>query len=132
MIKDLMNGRPVEWNGKELELEWAQGPARRSRCTSPATGRARWRVAGRVGDGVIIQLADPQIIEWIMGTARAAAEEAGRDPDALRVHRLRAEPHLGRPRGRARPGALVPGDGLEPRHGPDRALRLRLARSRRR
>ena len=32
---------------------------------------------------MIIQLADPQIIEWIMGTARAAAEEAGRDPDAL-------------------------------------------------
>jgi alkanesulfonate monooxygenase SsuD/methylene tetrahydromethanopterin reductase-like flavin-dependent oxidoreductase (luciferase family) len=40
-------------------------------------------VAGRVGDGVIIQLADPQIIQWIMGTARKAAEEEGRDPDAL-------------------------------------------------
>ena len=24
MIKDLMNGRPVEWNGKELELTWAK------------------------------------------------------------------------------------------------------------
>ena len=32
-------------------------------------------VAGRVGDGVIIQLADPQIIQWIMETARAATEE---------------------------------------------------------
>src|SRR5207248_1160904 len=41
------------------------------------------RVAGRVGDGVIIQLADPQIIQWIMDTARKAAEEDGRDPDAL-------------------------------------------------
>jgi alkanesulfonate monooxygenase SsuD/methylene tetrahydromethanopterin reductase-like flavin-dependent oxidoreductase (luciferase family) len=40
-------------------------------------------VAGRVGDGVIIQLADPQIIQWIMETARKAAEEDGRDPDAL-------------------------------------------------
>jgi alkanesulfonate monooxygenase SsuD/methylene tetrahydromethanopterin reductase-like flavin-dependent oxidoreductase (luciferase family) len=40
-------------------------------------------VAGRVGDGVVIQLADPDIIQWIMGTARQAAEEAGRDPDAL-------------------------------------------------
>ena len=40
-------------------------------------------VAGRVGDGVIIQLADPQIIQWIMATARKAAEEAGRDPAAL-------------------------------------------------
>jgi alkanesulfonate monooxygenase SsuD/methylene tetrahydromethanopterin reductase-like flavin-dependent oxidoreductase (luciferase family) len=41
-------------------------------------------VAGRVGDGVIIQLADPAIIQWIMGTARAAAEEAGRDPAQLK------------------------------------------------
>ena len=41
-------------------------------------------VAGRVGDGVIIQLADPEIIQWIMDTARQAAEEAGRDPAALK------------------------------------------------
>jgi alkanesulfonate monooxygenase SsuD/methylene tetrahydromethanopterin reductase-like flavin-dependent oxidoreductase (luciferase family) len=41
-------------------------------------------VAGRQGDGVIIQLADPDIIQWIMDTARKAAEEAGRDPAALK------------------------------------------------
>ena len=41
-------------------------------------------VAGRQGDGVIIQLADPDIIQWIMDTARKAAEEAGRDPSALK------------------------------------------------
>jgi alkanesulfonate monooxygenase SsuD/methylene tetrahydromethanopterin reductase-like flavin-dependent oxidoreductase (luciferase family) len=40
-------------------------------------------VAGRVGDGVIIQLADPEITRWIIERARAAATEAGRDPDAL-------------------------------------------------
>jgi hypothetical protein len=32
---------------------------------------------------VIIQLADPRIIQWIMDTARKAGEEEGRDPDAL-------------------------------------------------
>jgi alkanesulfonate monooxygenase SsuD/methylene tetrahydromethanopterin reductase-like flavin-dependent oxidoreductase (luciferase family) len=41
-------------------------------------------VAGRLGDGVIIQLADPDIIQWTMGTARAAAEQAGRDPSKLK------------------------------------------------
>jgi alkanesulfonate monooxygenase SsuD/methylene tetrahydromethanopterin reductase-like flavin-dependent oxidoreductase (luciferase family) len=40
-------------------------------------------VAGRVGDGVIIQLADPEITRWIIERARAAAVAAGRDPDAL-------------------------------------------------
>ncbi len=32
---------------------------------------------------MIIQLADPQIIQWIMDVARTAAVEAGRDPDEL-------------------------------------------------
>ena len=41
-------------------------------------------VAGRVGDGVIIQLADPDIISWTMETARSAAADAGRDPAALK------------------------------------------------
>ena len=41
-------------------------------------------IAGRHGDGVIIQLADPDIIQWTMDTARKAAEEAGRDPAALK------------------------------------------------
>src|SRR6476646_5125858 len=82
MIKDLMNGRQVDWNGKELKLEWAR--------TEPQIplyiagyGPKALAVAGRVSDGVIIQLADPVIVEWIMATAREAAEKAGRDPDAL-------------------------------------------------
>src|SRR5438105_1810235 len=82
MIKDLMNGREVEWNGKTLQLEWAQGQPEIPMYVAGYGPRALG-VAGRVGDGVIIQLADPQIIQWIMGTARRAAEEAGRDPDAL-------------------------------------------------
>jgi len=41
-------------------------------------------VGGRQGDGIIIQLADPDIIQWIMSTARKAAVEAGRDPAALK------------------------------------------------
>jgi probable F420-dependent oxidoreductase len=82
MIKDLMNGRPVEWNGKELQLEWAQGLPKIPMYVA-AYGPRALGVAGRVADGVIIQLADPVIIQWIMEQARAAAVEAGRDPDEL-------------------------------------------------
>ena len=82
MIKNFMNGRKVDWNGKELELTWAlkepQIPLYVAGYGPKALG-----VAGRVGDGVIIQLADPAIIQWIMATARASAENEGRDPDAL-------------------------------------------------
>ena len=69
LIKDFMNGRAVESNGKELQLEWA--------LTEPQIpmyvagyGPKALAVAGRVSDGVIIQLADPVIVEWIMATAR--------------------------------------------------------------
>jgi probable F420-dependent oxidoreductase len=82
MIKDLMNGRPVEWNGKELQLEWAQGRPKIPLYIA-AYGPRALGVAGRIADGVIIQLADPVIIQWIMEQARAAASEAGRDPDEL-------------------------------------------------
>jgi probable F420-dependent oxidoreductase len=82
MIKDFMNGRKVEWNGKELELTWALKEPQIPLYVAGYGPRALG-VAGRVSDGVIIQLADPVIIEWIMATARKAAEEEGRDPDTL-------------------------------------------------
>jgi probable F420-dependent oxidoreductase len=84
MIKDLMNGRKVEWNEKELELSWTRKELPEIPMWVAGYGPKALAVAGRVGDGVIIQLADPVIIEWIMDTARKAAEEAGRDPSELK------------------------------------------------
>jgi probable F420-dependent oxidoreductase len=84
MIKDLMNGRKVEWNEKELELSWARKELPEIPMWIAGYGPKALAVAGRVGDGVIIQLADPVIIQWIMDTARKAAEEVGRDPSELK------------------------------------------------
>jgi probable F420-dependent oxidoreductase len=83
MVKELMNGRAVDWNDKELKLEWVRKELPPIPMHVAGYGPRALGVAGRVGDGVIIQLADPQIIQWIMDTARKAAEEEGRDPDAL-------------------------------------------------
>jgi probable F420-dependent oxidoreductase len=84
MMKDLMNGRKVEWNDKELELTWVRNELPEIEMWIAGYGPKALAVAGRIGDGVIIQLADPQIIQWIMDTARKSAEEAGRDPSALK------------------------------------------------
>ena len=83
MIRELMNGRTVSWNERELELGWVRPELPEIPMFVAGYGPKALAVAGRVSDGVIVQLADPVIIEWIMATARAAAEEAGRDPDAL-------------------------------------------------
>jgi probable F420-dependent oxidoreductase len=84
MIKDFMNGRAVEWNDKELQLKWVRPELPEIPMWVAGYGPKALAVAGRVGDGVVIQLADPVIIQWIMDTARKAAEEAGRDPSELK------------------------------------------------
>ncbi len=83
MIKEFTNGRSVEWEGASIQLKWAADLPEVPLYVA-AYGPRALGVAGRVADGVIIQLADPEIIQWTMTTARAAAAEAGRDPAALR------------------------------------------------
>jgi alkanesulfonate monooxygenase SsuD/methylene tetrahydromethanopterin reductase-like flavin-dependent oxidoreductase (luciferase family) len=63
-------------------LEWAQGQPRIPVWVAGYGPRAL-SVAGRQADGVVIQLADPDIIDWIMGQARGAAEKDGRAPGDL-------------------------------------------------
>jgi probable F420-dependent oxidoreductase len=84
MVRDFMNGREVEWNDKQLQLKWVRPELPEIPVWVAGYGPKALGVAGRVADGVIIQLADPEIIRWIMETARRAAEEAGRDPSQLR------------------------------------------------
>jgi probable F420-dependent oxidoreductase len=84
MVRELMNGRTVEWNGKELELKWVRPELPEIPVWVAGYGPKALGVAGRVSDGVIIQLADPEIIAWIMETARRAAAEAGKDPSKLK------------------------------------------------
>jgi probable F420-dependent oxidoreductase len=82
LIRDMSNGRPVIWNDRDIVLKWARDlpeiPVWVAGYGPKALG-----VAGRQGDGVVIQLADPDIIDWIMGQAGAAAQAGGRAPDAL-------------------------------------------------
>ena len=84
MIKDFMNGRPVEWEGTEMQLKWAADLPEIPLYVA-GYGPKVLAIAGRCADGVIIQLADPEIVEWIVGQVRRAAEDAGRDPSELKV-----------------------------------------------
>src|SRR6266403_557162 len=74
----------VHWHDKDLQLKWVREELPDIPVWVAGYGPKALAVAGRVGDGVIIQLADPEIITWIMDVARKAAEEAGRDPSQLK------------------------------------------------
>ena len=101
---------------------------RAAACRGPAAGTLPVWVAGygpmaiemtgRVADGIILQLADPDLIRWFVGQLReAAADGRPRSRASLKVQAA-APAHIGpREVGRAT-DALVPGAGLEPRRGP--------------
>ena len=77
MIKPFMNGQAVHWNDKELQLKWVRPELPEIPMWVAGYGPKALGVAGRVGDGVIIQLADPEIIQWIMGTAAPGGRRGG-------------------------------------------------------
>jgi alkanesulfonate monooxygenase SsuD/methylene tetrahydromethanopterin reductase-like flavin-dependent oxidoreductase (luciferase family) len=86
MVKPFMNGKEVTWNDKQLQLKWVRPELPRIPMYVAGYGPKALRLAGRVGDGVIFQVADPFFIEWGMQFVRAGAEEAGRDPDDIVIH----------------------------------------------
>jgi probable F420-dependent oxidoreductase len=83
VIRELANGREVEYRGSLLRFPWAT--ASRAEVWIAGYGPKALRLAGEVGDGFILQLADPDIAAWTIGAVRRAAEDAGRDPDAITI-----------------------------------------------
>ena len=83
VIRELANGRTVEYKGSQLCLPWA-GKSRLEMWVA-AYGPKALALTGEVGDGYILQLADLSIAEWTIGAVRAAAAAAGRDPDGITI-----------------------------------------------
>jgi probable F420-dependent oxidoreductase len=83
VVRELANGRPVEYNGSTLRFPW--GTASELEVWVAAYGPKALALAGEVGDGFILQLADPDITAWSIKAVREAAAAAGRDPDSLTI-----------------------------------------------
>ncbi len=83
IVRALTAGETITLDGTDVQMPWAQqGPVP---IWVAGYGPMALAAAGRVADGIILQLADPDIIRWCMGFVRASAEAAGRDPDAIEV-----------------------------------------------
>jgi probable F420-dependent oxidoreductase len=83
VIRELANGREVEYRGSTIRFPWASKS--RTEVWVAGYGPKALKLAGEVGDGFILQLADPDITAWTIGAVRRAAEEAGRDPEAITI-----------------------------------------------
>ena len=82
VIRELANSRPVEYNGAQLQFPWSTGST--LDIWVAAYGPLALKLAGEVGDGFILQLADLHIAEWMIKTVRDAAEAVGRDPLSIK------------------------------------------------
>lgn len=82
-LKDLTNGRPIDYKGSSLRLPWATDG--HTGVFVAAYGPKVLALTGEVGDGFILQLADPQIAKWTIEAVRSAAEAAGRNPDDVYI-----------------------------------------------
>ena len=92
LIRDLCEGREVDHDGTRIRLDWA--PPHDLPAWIAGYGPKALEVTGRVGDGAIIQLADPSLVGWCVGLARAGAKKAGRNGE-LRI--MSAAPaHVGK------------------------------------
>ena len=82
VIRELANSRSVQYNGAQLQFPWSTGST--LDVWVAAYGPLALKLAGEVGDGFILQLADLDIAKWMIKTVRDAAEAAGRDPMSIK------------------------------------------------
>src|SRR5438270_576411 len=82
-FRELNASRTVELDGIKTRFPWATAGV--PPVWVAGYGPKALRTAGRIGDGVILQFADPDLIEWCLGFVREGAREAGRDAAKIEV-----------------------------------------------
>jgi probable F420-dependent oxidoreductase len=82
-FRALNAGESVDYEGVPTRFPWAAAGV--PRVWVAGYGPKALRTAGKIGDGVILQFADPDLIAWCMGFVREGAREAGRDPSKIAV-----------------------------------------------
>ena len=81
VIRELANGRSVDYKGSTLRFPWTTNTS--LEVWIAAYGPMALKAAGEVGDGFILQLADVDIASWMIQTVKDAAANVGRDPESL-------------------------------------------------
>ena len=83
VIKELAEGREVMLHGAPIRIPWVRNGS--LEIWMAAYGPKALALVGEQADGFILQTADPDIARWTVGSVRAAARAAGRDPAAITI-----------------------------------------------
>jgi len=82
-FRELNAGKTVDIDDVPTSFPWASGQM--PPVWVAGYGPKALRTAGRIGDGVILQFADPDLIDWCLGFVREGAKEANRDFSKIEV-----------------------------------------------
>ena len=82
-FRALTGGKEIDYDGRPAHFTWANGGV--PPVWVAGYGPQVLELAGRIGDGVILQFADPDLIEWCVGFVKKGAEAAGRDPKKIEI-----------------------------------------------
>jgi probable F420-dependent oxidoreductase len=83
VIRALAEGRSIEFEGMMLALPWASGHP--LPVWIAGYGPVALKLTGRIADGAMLQIGDPDLVRWFASQVKASAAEAGRDPDGVQV-----------------------------------------------
>jgi probable F420-dependent oxidoreductase len=83
VIRELGNGRSVDYKGSSIRFPWASKSE--LEVWLAAYGPKMLAMTGELADGFILQLADTDIAAWTIKAVREAAERVGRDPNDVTI-----------------------------------------------
>ena len=83
IFRKLNSGAAIDYDGVSTRFPWANAGV--PPVWVAGYGPKALRTAGRIGDGVILQFADPDLIDWCLGFVREGAKDAGRDFSKIEV-----------------------------------------------
>ncbi len=83
VVRDLCAGREVTYEENPIQMAWANAGV--PPVWIAGYGPKALRCAGRIGDGIILQFADPALIKWCLDFVRQGANESGRDFSQIKV-----------------------------------------------
>ncbi len=83
-IQDLVAGKEIDYHGTPVQIPWIE-TGWHLPMWGAGYGPKALDTIGRHADGFILQLADPQVLQWTSTAVRSAAADAGRDPDDVSI-----------------------------------------------